>query len=84
MLSFWSDQGDLRLQSFGSPALSERHDIAEGDPATPAAGLVIEYYTGARLTGVVLVNIPPTRHADFRHRVEHGYQPSTPTEGARP
>ena len=84
MLSFWSDQGDLRLQSFGSPALSERHDIAEGDPANPAAGLVIEYYTGARLTGVVLVNIPPTRHADFRHRVEHGYQPSTPTEGARP
>lgn len=82
LLSFWSDQGELRLQSFGSPALSERHEVVEGDLHDPAAGLVVDYSTEGRLTGVLLVNIPPARHAAHRARVEDGFLPAPSTEGA--
>lgn len=88
LLSFWSDQGELRLQSFGSPALSERHRIAEGDLDDLTAGVVVEYLTDERLTGVLLMNIPPARHAEFRERVDHSTGSITttpqPIEGARP
>ena len=62
--SFWSDQGELRLQSFGSPALADDIRVTEGDPGKPEAGLLAEYRRGGRYVGGVAVNLPPTRLRD--------------------
>jgi NADPH-dependent 2,4-dienoyl-CoA reductase/sulfur reductase-like enzyme len=63
--SFWSDQGELRLQSFGSPGLGD--DIeTEGDLRDPARGLLATYRRAGRLVGGVAVNLPPTRHRELR------------------
>jgi len=64
--SFWSDQGELRLQSFGSPALADDIRLAEGDPGEPRAGLLAEYYRGGRNVGSVAVNLPPSRQRELR------------------
>ncbi|MGW4066076.1 NAD(P)/FAD-dependent oxidoreductase [Nocardia grenadensis] len=53
--SFWSDQADLRLQSFGSLAVAERAELLEGDLD---GGAVVGYYRGAALTGVLLLGFP--------------------------
>lgn len=85
LLSFWSDQGDLRLQSFGSPAFSDSHRVAEGNLANLFAGVAVEYLHGERLVGVLLINIPPARHGAFRERVDLSYARKVLTiEGARP
>jgi NADPH-dependent 2,4-dienoyl-CoA reductase/sulfur reductase-like enzyme len=60
--SFWSDQGDLRLQSFGCPELADDVRIAEGDPREPGRGLLATYHRGGRLVGSVTVNLPPSKH----------------------
>ena len=60
--SFWSDQGDLRLQSFGCPGLANDVRIAEGDPREPGRGLLATYHRGGRLVGSVTVNLPPSKH----------------------
>jgi NADPH-dependent 2,4-dienoyl-CoA reductase/sulfur reductase-like enzyme len=64
--SFWSDQGDLRLQSFGSPGLADGVRIADGDPREPGRGLLATYHREGRLVGSVAVNLPPTRHRELR------------------
>lgn len=84
LLWFWSDQGDLRLQSFGSPALADSHRLVEGDLDDPSDGLAVEYFLGDRLIGVLLINIPPARHTDYRERVDHSYTPAPLIEGALP
>jgi hypothetical protein len=64
--SFWSDQGELRMRSFGSPALADDIRITEGDPRDPGAGLLAEYYRGGRNVGSVAVNLPPSRQRELR------------------
>jgi len=64
--SFWSDQGGLRLQSFGAPALAGAVRIAEGDPDRPADGLLATYHRGSAHVGTVAINLPPSRQAPLR------------------
>jgi NADPH-dependent 2,4-dienoyl-CoA reductase/sulfur reductase-like enzyme len=64
--SFWSDQGDLRLQSFGSPELGDDTEIAEGDLGAPGQGLLATYRRGGRLVGSVAVSLPPSRYRELR------------------
>lgn len=63
---FWSDQGDLRMQSFGSPGLADEVVIAEGDPDALDKGLVATYHRGGRLVGSVAFNVPPRRYRALR------------------
>lgn len=53
--SFWSDQLDLRLQSFGAPGIADRIEVLEGDPATEA---VVGYFRDDRMIGAVLLGMP--------------------------
>lgn len=52
--SFWSDQYDLRLQSFGAPSLGGDIRVLEGDLADEAA---VGYHRDGRLVGVVLLGL---------------------------
>jgi len=63
---FWSDQGELRLQSFGSPQLADDVVIAEGDLADLDQGLLATYHRGGRLVGSLAVNLPPSRYRELR------------------
>jgi 3-phenylpropionate/trans-cinnamate dioxygenase ferredoxin reductase component len=63
---FWSDQGDLRLQSFGSPGLADDVVIAEGDLDALDKGLVATYHRAGRLVGSVAFNLPPSRYRELR------------------
>lgn len=64
--SFWSDQGDLRLQSFGSPALGDDVTIVEGDSDHLAAGLLATFHRRSRHVGTVAINLPPARQRELR------------------
>jgi NADPH-dependent 2,4-dienoyl-CoA reductase/sulfur reductase-like enzyme len=64
--SFWSDQGELRMWSFGSPGLADDVVIAEGDLREPGQGLLATYRRGGHLVGSVAVNLPPLRHRELR------------------
>ena len=63
---FWSDQGDLRLQSFGSPGLADDVVIAEGDLGELDKGLLATYHRDGRLVGSVALNLPPSRYRELR------------------
>jgi 3-phenylpropionate/trans-cinnamate dioxygenase ferredoxin reductase component len=63
---FWSDQGDLRLQSFGAPELADDVVIAEGDLDELDKGLLATYQRAGRLVGSVALNLPPTRYRALR------------------
>jgi 3-phenylpropionate/trans-cinnamate dioxygenase ferredoxin reductase subunit len=63
---FWSDQGDLRLQSFGSPGLADDVVIAEGNLDELDKGLLATYHRSGRLVGSVALNLPPTRYRALR------------------
>jgi NADPH-dependent 2,4-dienoyl-CoA reductase/sulfur reductase-like enzyme len=63
---FWSDQGELRMQSFGSPGLADEVVIAEGDLDALDKGLVATYHRGGRLVGSVAFNVPPSRYRALR------------------
>lgn len=64
--SFWSDQGDLRFQSFGSPALGEEVRVAEGDLDDLTGGLLTTHHRAGRHVGTVAVNLPPARQRGLR------------------
>ena len=51
--SFWSDQYDVALQSFGMPDIAERSEVVDGDLGGPC---IVEYWSGSDLVGVVGVN----------------------------
>jgi 3-phenylpropionate/trans-cinnamate dioxygenase ferredoxin reductase component len=63
---FWSDQGDLRLQSFGSPQLADDVLITEGDLGELDRGLLATYHRGGSLVGSLAVNLPPSRYRALR------------------
>jgi hypothetical protein len=63
---FWSDQGDLRLHSFGTPGLADDAAIAEGDLDQPHKGVLATYHRAGRLVGSVALNLPPRRYRELR------------------
>ncbi|BFO19125.1 FAD-dependent oxidoreductase [Streptomyces sp. KM77-8] len=66
--TFWSDQHDFRLQSFGAPALGKEDvRVLEGDPA---GDVVAGYHTGGRLVGVVALGGQAAAASAARHRAE--------------
>jgi 3-phenylpropionate/trans-cinnamate dioxygenase ferredoxin reductase subunit len=61
--SFWSDQYDLRLQSFGAVELGgDDVRVLEKDPA---GGIVVGYHRAGDLVGVVLIDLP-ARYGHYR------------------
>jgi NADPH-dependent 2,4-dienoyl-CoA reductase/sulfur reductase-like enzyme len=56
MPAFWSDQFDLRLQSFGALAGADRVELLDGDLD---GEFVAGYYEADRLTGVMGVGLMP-------------------------
>ncbi|MDP3894504.1 FAD-dependent oxidoreductase, partial [Nocardioides sp.] len=65
--SFWSDQLDLRFQSFGSPVLGDEARLVEGDLGELAAGVLLTYHRDGRHVGTVGVNLPPARQRELRN-----------------
>ncbi|MEU5260609.1 FAD-dependent oxidoreductase [Amycolatopsis sp. NPDC021455] len=66
--SFWSDQYDFRLQSYGAAGLGDEVRVLEGDLDGEAA---VEYHRRGRLTGVVLIGLG-ARYAHYRALVTEG------------
>ncbi|MFF0447898.1 NAD(P)/FAD-dependent oxidoreductase [Streptomyces sp. NPDC004609] len=64
--SFWSDQADLRFQSFGSPALADEVRVVEGDPGRPADGVLATCHRHSAHVGTVAINLPPARQRELR------------------
>lgn len=67
--SFWSDQFGLRLQSFGAPGLADSLEVVEGDLARLDDGAAVLYRRDDRVVGVLLVNVPASRHGEYRSLV---------------
>lgn len=67
--SFWSDQFDLRLQSYGSPALGDTSTVDEGTLDDLAAGVLVTYTREGRHIGSIAVNLQPSRHRGLRDLV---------------
>lgn len=63
--SFWTDQGELRLQSFGSPGLGDAR-LEEGDLDRLLDGVLVTYHVADRHVGTVAVNLPPARQRALR------------------
>ncbi|MBV1940160.1 FAD-dependent oxidoreductase [Streptomyces sp. BV286] len=72
--TFWSDQHDFRLQSFGAPALG-RDDVRvlDGDPS---GDVLAGYHHGGRLVGVVALGGPSTVAKTARYRADLLGQPA--------
>lgn len=58
--TFWSEQYELRLQSFGLPELGDDVRVVEGSLDDLSQGVVVEYRRDGNLAGVVLTG--------FEHR----------------
>ena len=72
--TFWSDQHDFRLQSFGAPALG-RDDVRvlDGDPD---GDVLVGYHTGDRLVGVVALGGQAAAMGAARYRNQLLRQPA--------
>jgi 3-phenylpropionate/trans-cinnamate dioxygenase ferredoxin reductase component len=65
--SFWSDQGPIRIQSFGSPGLgADDVRILEGDLDGDVA---VGYHRDGELVGVALLGLPG-RYMHYRREIE--------------
>lgn len=64
--AFWSDQSDLRFQSFGSPALADHVEVVEGDLGNLPGGVLTRYTREGRLVGSVAVNLSGARQRALR------------------
>ncbi|MFD6289010.1 NAD(P)/FAD-dependent oxidoreductase [Streptomyces sp. NPDC060205] len=72
--TFWSDQHDFRLQSFGAPALGQDDvRVLDGDPD---GDFLAGFHRGGRLVGVVSLGGRSTSPAAARHRAELLAQPA--------
>jgi NADPH-dependent 2,4-dienoyl-CoA reductase/sulfur reductase-like enzyme len=67
--SFWSDQLDLRLWSYGAPGLGTEMAVTDGDLHHLTDGLIATYHRDGRHVGTVTVNIPPNHHRPLREAV---------------
>lgn len=72
--TFWSDQHDFRLQSFGAPVLG-REDVRvlDGDPD---GDVLAGYHSGGRLVGVVALGGRAAAASAARYRAELLKQPA--------
>lgn len=78
--TFWSDQHDFRLQSFGAPALGAGDvRVLDGDPA---GDVLVGYHHDGRLVGVVALGGPAAGAAAARHRAELLKQPALTAQGS--
>jgi len=64
--SFWSDQLDLRFQSYGSPGLADTVETVEGDLGDLPGGVLTRYSRGGRLVGSVVINLSGARQRELR------------------
>ncbi|MCH0564575.1 NAD(P)/FAD-dependent oxidoreductase [Streptomyces sp. MUM 2J] len=72
--TFWSDQHDFRLQSFGAPVLGKDDvRILDGDPE---GDILVGYHTGGRLVGVVALGGRAATLRAARHRAQLLKQPA--------
>ncbi|MGW1067912.1 NAD(P)/FAD-dependent oxidoreductase [Streptomyces aureus] len=72
--TFWSDQHEFRLQSFGSPLLGKDDvRILDGDPDDD---VVVGYHTGGRLVGVVALGGQSAAMRAARYRAQLLQQPA--------
>jgi 3-phenylpropionate/trans-cinnamate dioxygenase ferredoxin reductase subunit len=53
MPSFWSDQYEYRLQSFGMPGIATAIEVVDGAPSLPC---IVEYHDDSGLVGVIGVD----------------------------
>jgi NADPH-dependent 2,4-dienoyl-CoA reductase/sulfur reductase-like enzyme len=67
---FWSDQYDLRIQSYGYLRGHEEIDIVQGDLAQ--RGFVAAYRTADRLGGVLALGLPPRVLRPWRQAAADG------------
>lgn len=70
--SFWSDQGDVHLNSFGVPGLGSRAVVLERDLDSEA---VVGYFRGEQPVGVVLVG-QKRRMTHYRRWLRERLQPA--------
>jgi hypothetical protein len=66
---FWSDQLELRMQSYGMPGVADEARVTEGDPGRLTDGVVAVYHRDGRHVGTVAVNIPVARHRELREEL---------------
>ncbi|MFF4692318.1 NAD(P)/FAD-dependent oxidoreductase [Streptomyces sp. NPDC001307] len=72
--TFWSDQHDFRLQSFGAPVLGKDDvRILDGDPD---GDVLVGYHTGGRLVGVVALGGQAAAMGAARYRAQLLKQPA--------
>ncbi|WP_329599253.1 FAD-dependent oxidoreductase [Streptomyces pseudovenezuelae] len=72
--TFWSDQHEFRLQSFGAPALGKDDvRILDGDPE---GDVLVGYHTGGRLVGVVALGGHAAATGAARYRAQLLKQPA--------
>lgn len=67
--AFWSDQLGLRLQSFGAPGLADALEVVDGSLDALDAGTAVIYRRDGDVVGALLVNVPVSRHAEYRSLV---------------
>ncbi|MEU9238829.1 FAD-dependent oxidoreductase [Streptomyces sp. NPDC048385] len=72
--TFWSDQHDFRLQSFGAPVLGKQDvRVLDGDPE---ADVLVGYHHDGRLVGVVALGGQAVAASAARYRAELLKQPA--------
>ncbi|MFD5126716.1 NAD(P)/FAD-dependent oxidoreductase [Streptomyces olindensis] len=72
--TFWSDQHDFRLQSFGAPVLGLGDvRVLDGDPS---GDVLVGYHRDGLLVGVVALGGPPAARAAARYRADLLKQPA--------
>lgn len=69
--SFWSDQLDLRLQSFGAPALGDDVRVEEGDLGELPDGVLLTYHRSGQHVGTLAINLSAARQGDLRNQFSH-------------
>lgn len=72
--SFWSDQHDLRVQSYGMLAAADNHQLVDGDLNDLTSGITVHFHQGERLVGVLLINAVPREHREQRELVDAACQ----------
>ncbi|MGW0865102.1 NAD(P)/FAD-dependent oxidoreductase [Streptomyces sp. NPDC002611] len=78
--TFWSDQHDFRLQSFGAPALGLGDvRVLDGDPS---GDVLVGYHRDGLLVGVVALGGPAAARGAARYRAELLKQPALTVQGA--
>ncbi|WP_312870438.1 NAD(P)/FAD-dependent oxidoreductase [Gordonia asplenii] len=68
--TFWSDQFELRLQSFGQPFLGDAAHLVDGTLDRLQDGAIVHYTRAERLVGVVMTNIPANQQRVHRGLVD--------------